>query len=124
MANIAQLASVQLSAQLSIETNADFRGQIALAAGVDLTGITFKMQIRDAVGSASILADLNTANGSLTGDAAGVLHYLLPAATTKFLAPYAGTTAVTDILAEADGEVLNLTSAPLQVAINAGVTTP
>jgi hypothetical protein len=124
MTNIAQLAGVALTTALAIETNADFRGQIALSPGVDLTGIAFRMQIRDAVGSANILADLNSGNGGLTGDASGELHYVLIAAQTKFLAPYAGTTAVADILAEADGETLNLCQTPLSIMIAGGVTCP
>ncbi|MBB4199047.1 hypothetical protein CCR94_16260 [Rhodoblastus sphagnicola] len=124
MTNIAQLAGVALSPSLTIETNADFRGALTVLAGVDLTGIVFRMQVRDAVGSTNILADLSSSNGALSGDASGVLHYVLTAAQTKFLAPYAGTTAVADILAEGDGETLNLCAAPLAIAISAGVTTP
>jgi len=123
MTEIAQLVGVTVAPALAIFANADFRGAIPIKAGVDLTGIAFRMQIRASVGATAVLAELSTANGMLTTDAQGNLAYALPAARTKFLAPYAGTSGVADIIAEADGETINLCAAPLSVAIGAGVTT-
>jgi len=120
MTRIAQLVGVTVAPPLAISANADWRGSVALKAGVDLTGIAFRMQVRSADGA--LLADLSTENGLLAADDDGNLSWVLPAAKTKFLAPYSG--GVPDLQAEADGEVLNLCAAPLAVTIATGVTTP
>jgi hypothetical protein len=128
MTNILQLAGVTVSQPLSIATNADFRGGVVLASGgaaVDITGISFFMQVRGADLTAIWLA-LSTANGLLiNGGATGLLSWIVPASMTRLLQAYAGLVGVADLLAEADGVTLNLCGGtPLNVSIGGGITWP
>lgn len=123
---ILQLIGRQIGISAAIETNADYRAsllftQVGSTSALDLTGIAFHSQIRPAVGSAEILLDLSTDNGLLiNGGTSGMLSWLVPESVTKLLPPGA---AVADLLAIADGVILNLCQgAPMTVTIAQGVT--
>lgn len=77
--------------KLTIKQGATFRRGLKWktgtpAAPVDLTGYTARMQIREEVTSADVLATLTTENGGITlGGAAGtIVLYLSPVATAAF----------------------------------------
>jgi hypothetical protein len=120
------LALPQISGSLAIATNADLRAsllftQAGSSSPLDLTGIAFHMQIRLASDATQIALDLSTANGLLVnGGTNGVLSWLVPAPATQQIAPGAY---VADLLAIADGAVINLCqAAPLAVTVSKGVT--
>jgi hypothetical protein len=124
MTNI--LALPQISGSLTIATNADLRAalqftQAGSSAALDLTGISFHMQVRPAAGNPAIALDMSTANGLLTnGGANGLLSWLVPAAQVAQMAPGAY---VADLVAIADGAIVNLCqAAPLTVTVVEGVT--
>lgn len=65
----------------------------AAGVAINLTGYTARMQIRAAVGSSTVILDLNTTNGRLTlGGVAGTITMALTAVETALLdwavAPY------------------------------------
>ena len=120
------LALPQISPPLAIATNADFRGALTFTPGgggaaIDISGIAFHMQVRLASDETQIALDLSTANGLLiNGGTNGVLSWVVPAAQTAEIAPGAY---VADLLAIADGAVVNLcAAAPLAVTVIRGVT--
>ena len=120
------LALPQISGSLSIATNADLRASLLFTQAnsstpLDLTGIAFRMQVRLASDPTQIALDLSTANGLLvSGGTSGVLSWLVPAAQVAQIAPGAY---VADLLAIADGAMINLCmAAPLAVTVAQGVT--
>lgn len=125
MTNI--LALPQLSGSLTIATNGDLRESIQFVlAGtsdpLDLTGISFRCQMRPASASGRAVAlDLSTENKLLANRGSiGVLAFVVPQEKLRLLAPGAY---VADLIAKADGVVINMFSAaPLAVTVNGGVT--
>ncbi|MGO4872740.1 MAG: hypothetical protein ACLPGW_19410 [Roseiarcus sp.] len=119
------LALPQLSGSLTIATNSDLRAALAFtsAAGgaLDLTGISFRMQVRPAAGSEEIALDLSTDNGLLiNGGTSGVLSWLVPAAQVGQIAPGPY---VADLVASGDGAIVNFCqNGPLTVTVVEGVT--
>jgi len=120
------LALPQLSGSLAIATDADLRESLLIAqAGssspLDLTGIAFHMQIRLASDETQIALDMSTANGLLiNGGTNGILSWLVLAPQVAQIAPGAY---VADLLAIADGAIVNLCQAgPIAVTVTAGVT--
>lgn len=117
----------QLSGSLVLATNADFRLTVQFVESgttnpLDITGIAFRQQWRLASNAEDIGLDLSTGNGLLVnGGVTGTLSWLVLAETAKTIPPgsYLG-----DLLAEADGAVVNLfVAAPLGVTVNGGLTT-
>ncbi|MGA2491849.1 MAG: hypothetical protein ABSF67_02735 [Roseiarcus sp.] len=124
MTNI--LALPQISGSLSIATNADLRAsllftQAGSSTPLDLTGIAFHMQVRLATDETQIALDLSTANGGLiNGGTDGTLSLIAPALETAQIEPGVY---VADLLATADGAIVNLfESAPMAVTVQRGVT--
>ncbi len=120
------LALPQISGSLTIATNADLRAalqftQTGSSAPLDLTGISFRMQVRPAAGNMDVALDLSTGNGLLINGATnGLLSWLVPAAQVAQIAPGAY---VADLIASGDGAIVNLCQgAPLAVTVNQGVT--
>ncbi len=136
--NILQLP--QLEASFSVTTNSDWRdvlqfqwpqGSANAGQPLDITGIAFEAQLRPSATDAEVLLDISTANGLLQVDGSlGQLAFAVPE-----LAPAtgptgctaslpAGASAVMDIIATADGVILNLgqVAGPFTVAIAGGVT--
>jgi hypothetical protein len=129
----------QISATIIIATNADWRDTIqfqwptgATNAGqpIDLTGISFAFQLRSSVDNSGILLNLSTSTGTLVVDAAqGTLTFAVPhkipvSGTTDHMCNLPPGLAVADLIATAEGIVINLcqVGGPLQVTINRGVT--
>lgn len=117
----------QLSGSVILATNADFRLAVQFVqagtttTALDITGIAFRQQWRLAASTGDIGLELSTDNGLLVnGGANGVLSWAVPAGISKTIPPgaYLG-----DLLAEADGAIVNLfVAAPLTVTVNGGLT--
>lgn len=115
-----------VSGALNFVADADWRTKVAFAnfgVAVDLTGVAFRAQMRVTPIDSVIWLDLSTALGGLNnGGVTGVLGLFAPAAQTRFVPPGAY---VLDIVAEADGAVINLCGgAPFTVTVSQGVTIP
>lgn len=113
-----------------IVTNADFRDGLQFlqdaaadpAAPLNIGGIAFRASIRSADDSASELVSASTAQGTIKLDPEqGVMAFAVPASALQNLE--AGE-AIGDIVAEADGCVINLCkdSGPLKFTIRRGLT--
>ena len=120
------LALPQISGSLTIATNADLRAalqftQAGSSTPLDLTGISFHMQVRLGSDLTRIALDLSTANGLLiNGGPNGLLSWLVPAPQLAQIAPGAY---VADLIAEGDGAIVNLCqNGPLTVTVVEGVT--
>lgn len=116
----------QLSGSLTLATNADFRLTVQFVeagttTALDISGIAFRQQWRLATNSEDIGLELSTANGLLVnGGGAGTLSWLVPATVAATIPPgaYLG-----DLLAEADGAIVNLfVAGALSVTVNGGLT--
>ncbi len=136
--NILQLP--QLEAAFVITTNSDWRDvlQFQWPAGstnagqpLDLTGIAFEAQLRSAPNDPEVLLDISTGNGLFRVDVQlGQLAFAVPeqkpatGATGCTASLPAGSVAVMDIIATADGVVLNLgqVAGPFPVTITSGIT--
>lgn len=114
----------EMSGSLSITNNGDWRQAIQFVANgtttpIDLTGITFRSQVRSMAGSSVVLLDLSTVDGTLVVDHAnGKLSWAVPAAA---LASLSGAY-VTDIIAVGDGITRNLCPTPIALTVVVGVT--
>ncbi len=104
---------------LSIEAGATFRRRLRWTAGaigtpIDLTGCTARMQLRAAVASPTVLANLTSENGGIAlGGIAGPIDLHIPAATTAALEITAG---VWDLeLVAPDGDVRRLAEGTFRV---------
>jgi hypothetical protein len=122
--NVLARAQYPITGSLTIDANADFRQTWTLGptgAAIDLTGISFHMQVRLASDLTQVVLDLSTAAGSLVnGGTAGTLAATAPVSMTDLIAPGAY---VADIVASADGAVVNLCAGgPLAVTVLQGVT--
>jgi hypothetical protein len=94
---------------------------------LDLTGISFRQQIRATASDTGVLLEMSTDNGLLiNGGTTGVLSAYVPASSLGALPETTGGSAlVTDIVATAaDGGPINLMalSGPASVTVTAGVT--
>ena len=137
--NISQLG--QFSASFSVVTNADWRDvlQFVWAPGtanagqpLDITGISFRAQLRATAADAQVLLDISTTNSLFVVDGQlGQLAFAVPEfAPAGAATPYqmaglpAGITGVMDIIASGDGQTINLGQygGPFEVAISTGVT--
>ncbi len=129
----------QLEGAFAVTTNSDWRdvlqfqwpqGSANAGQPLDLTGIGFEAQVRPSPTDAEVLLDISTANGLFQVDGPlGQLAFAVPelpgaGATGCTSGLPAGTTAVMDIIATADGVILNLgqVAGPFTVAIAGGVT--
>ncbi len=129
----------QLEGAFAVTTNSDWRdvlqfqwpqGSTNAGQPLDLTGIGFEAQVRPSATDVEVLLDISTANGLFQVDGAlGQLAFAVPelpgtGATGCTSSLPAGTTAVMDIIATADGVILNLgqVAGPFTVAITGGVT--
>ncbi len=115
-----------LSGSLTIVNNADFLQAWEFTAGspaapIDLTGLSWRMQVRLASDPTQIGLDLSDDSGGLIpGGAAGTLTIWSPKEANRRLAPGAW---VADVLARGDGLTINLfSSGPLAVTVVQGVT--
>lgn len=125
MTNILLLPKWQAS--LVMTTNADFRESFAFVAGdevdaapIDISGIAFRLMARRDRGDPVVAFIGSTDDGRLVNHGVtGVLEMRLPASLFAALPPgdY-----VADILAEADGMVINLCPDPLGIELRQGVT--
>jgi hypothetical protein len=136
MTNISNLPQIQ--GTIVVATNADWRDSLqfqwptnSARAGqpIDLTGISFEAQLRPAILDAQVLLDMSTANGLLINDGPlGTLTFAVPrdGVSDHMSNLPAGTTAYLDILATADGQIINLcqVSGSIAVTINRGITRP
>lgn len=120
------LALPQLSGSLAIATNGDLRESLLFTQAdkvtpLDLSGITFKMQVRLTSDPTQVALDLSTDNGLLiNGGANGILTWLVPAVETAQIAPGAYEA---DLLAIAAGAQINLCqNGSITVTVNEGLT--
>lgn len=118
-----------IGGELSFSTNADFRGAIAFVEGpenaptpIDISGISFSLQVRASEDNAVVTLNGSTEGGTphlMNGGATGVLKWVFPAIGLYHLPTGAY---VADIVAEAEGVRLNLCPAPITVTVRKGVT--
>ena len=124
MTNILDLP--QLAGTLDAVNNADLRASIQFiqngsTSPLDLTGISFACQIRPSADRLIVSVDMTTENGlMINGGTNGILSWFVPKSAMKNIKPGAY---VADVLAVADGAVVNLfQTAPLVVTIAGGLT--
>lgn len=141
MSNILNLPQLSVADSINVTTNADWRDTIQFQfappspnAGqpVDLTGISFRAQLRPAVADPQVLLDLSTTAGTLVVDCQlGTLSFAVPRDQPTSGPPDhmsnlpAGTTCYMDIVAsDPTGIILNLcqVAGPMPVTINKGIT--
>jgi hypothetical protein len=127
MSNILLLPKFQAGAAATIVDNADWRDvwtfqNSKTGAPVDLTGISFKAQLRASAADAKVALEMSTDNGMLVnGGIAGTLTQAVLAAKTRGLP----SPCVFDMLAidAAAGIVINLfEAAPATITVLRGVT--
>lgn len=117
----------QIAGSFACANNADWRDELLFVDSsnnpLDLTGIVFHQQWRSATTSPLIVLDISTTNGFLVnGGVAGTLSWEVPASIMQTVAAGAY---VGDLVAEADGAVVNLfSSTPAALTVNQGLTTP
>lgn len=94
---------------------------------VDLTGIDFYAQVTPGVGNSQILLDMSTINGRLVnGLTMGTLAFNVPPSLTSGLPLLAAPGGTMDLLAVADGRVVNVnqqSGQPFSILVTEGVTT-
>lgn len=106
--------------KLNIEQGATFRKRFTWKTGspavaVNLTGYTARMQIRETIDSATVLASLTTENGGIAlGGAAGTIDLYISAVDT---AAYTWVTGVYDIeLIAPSGDVIRRVAGSVSVS--------
>ncbi|MER2604838.1 MAG: hypothetical protein ABTQ29_03330 [Siculibacillus sp.] len=112
-----------ISGSFEASSNGDWRETIRFLTEegnpLDLSGISFRSDVREEAGSANRKLTLSTDNGFLiAGGADGTLSWAVPSLRMEQL----GGTYVTDLVAEADGVVRNLCPRPLVLTVRRGVT--
>jgi hypothetical protein len=128
MTNILSLPQID-NAPFRIVTNADFRDGVQFlqdvtvdpAVPLDISGISFRVAIRDPAQLDEVLLTASTADGTIVVDGEnGVISFAIPAAQLQHLEAM---DAVGDIVAEADGVVICLTkeNGPVPFLIRRGL---